>query len=161
MTYKIHRASLLCHFECCASFCSHLCIQAGVTVQKHSILVKIGEFCTHVTLKFDRWHLKTNRTPLICHFKHCGPFCSHLWIQTGVTFQKCPNWGKICFNLSDFNLWPLTLNFCMATISVNVNYPWKFHNHTILGTLSKRCDRQTDKQTDRQTEHFIKLLGHS
>ena len=32
--------------------------------------------------------LKNNRTPLLCCFKLCASFHSHLWIQTKVTVQK-------------------------------------------------------------------------
>ena len=45
ITLKINRA-LLCYFKLCALFHSHLWIQTGVTVRKHTIWVKIGEsFC--------------------------------------------------------------------------------------------------------------------
>ena len=37
----------------CASFHSHQRIQTGVTVWKRSIWVKIGDFLSQVTLKFD------------------------------------------------------------------------------------------------------------
>ena len=59
-----------------------------------------------------------------------------------VTVWKCPNRGKICFDLW---LWPLTSNltFCMDITFVNSNYSWKFHDHT---TLPKRYDRQRDRQ---------------
>ena len=44
MTLKNNRAPLLCYFKLYASFCSHPWIQAGVTVQKHLIWVKIDDF---------------------------------------------------------------------------------------------------------------------
>ena len=31
---------------------------------------------------------KNNRAPLLCYFKLCAAFCSHWWIQTGVTVRK-------------------------------------------------------------------------
>ena len=34
--------------------------------------------------------LKNNRAPLLCDFKLCASFHSHLWIPTGVTVQKGP-----------------------------------------------------------------------
>ena len=40
-----------------------------------------------VTLKFDRWHEKNNRAPLLCYFKLCASFRSHWWIQIRVTAQ--------------------------------------------------------------------------
>ena len=39
--------------------------------------------------------LKNNRAPLLCCFKLCASFHSHLWIQTGVTVRKRPNWVRM------------------------------------------------------------------
>ena len=55
MTLKNNRAPLLYYFKLCASFDSHLLIQNGVTVRKHQIWVKIGDFLSCVTLTFDLW----------------------------------------------------------------------------------------------------------
>ena len=59
MTLKKNRAPLLCHIKLCASFQSHQWIQTGVTVRKRSFPVKIGNFLSRVTLKFDGWPWKT------------------------------------------------------------------------------------------------------
>ena len=59
MTLKNNRAPVLCCFKLCASFHSHRWIHTKVTVRKRSIRVKIGDFLSRVTLKFDRWHWKT------------------------------------------------------------------------------------------------------
>ena len=59
MTLKNNRTPLLCYFKLCATFQSHQWIQTGVTVQKCSIWVKIGNFLSGVTLKVDRWPWKT------------------------------------------------------------------------------------------------------
>ena len=59
MTLENNRAPLLCYFKLCASFHSHLWIQNGVTVRKRSIWVKIGDFLSRVTFKFDWWPWKT------------------------------------------------------------------------------------------------------
>ena len=61
ITLKKNRASLLCYFKLCATFHSHRWIQTWVTVQKLPILVKIGDFLSRVTLKFDGWPWKTIR----------------------------------------------------------------------------------------------------
>ena len=55
MTLKNNRAPLLCYFKLCASFRSHWWIQTGVTVRKRPIWVKIDDFYSQVTLKFDGW----------------------------------------------------------------------------------------------------------
>ena len=38
--------------------------------------------------------LKSNRALRLCYFKLCASFCSHWWIQTGVTVRKRPIWVK-------------------------------------------------------------------
>ena len=54
--------------------------------------------------------LENNRVPLLCYFKLWASFCSHLWIQTGVTVLKRPVWVKISIFLSlmtlKFDRWP-------------------------------------------------------
>ena len=54
--------------------------------------------------------LKNNRAPLLCYLKLCASFCSHWWIQTGVTLQKRPIWVKIDVFFSrvtlQFDVWP-------------------------------------------------------
>ena len=59
MTLKYNRAPLLCYFTLCASFQSNWWIQTGVTVWKRLIWVKIDNFFSRVTLKFDGWPWKT------------------------------------------------------------------------------------------------------
>ena len=55
---KNNRAPLLCYFKLCASFCNHWWSQTGVTVRKRQIWVKIDDFFSRVTLKFDGWPWK-------------------------------------------------------------------------------------------------------
>ena len=131
---------LICTTSTCASFQIHWWIQTAVTVQKCSIWVKIGDFLSCVTLKFDGWlwqtigHLfyatssfvnhfkaigefklewqsgnaqfRSKSAPLLCYFKLCKPFHSHLWIGTGVTVRKISilvqNWYFLA-------LWPWNL----------------------------------------------------
>ena len=59
MTLKSNRAPLLYHIELFASFQIHRWIQTRVTVRKRSNRVQIGNFLSHVTLKFDKWTWKT------------------------------------------------------------------------------------------------------
>ena len=59
MTLKNDRAPLLHYIKLCASFPIHRWIETEVTVQKPSIWVKIGNFLSRVTLKFDGWPWKT------------------------------------------------------------------------------------------------------
>ena len=103
--------------------------------------------------------LGSKSAPLLCYVKLCASFLSHRWIQTGVTVRKPPNWGKICFELCDLDLWPLTLIFCMDTTFVNGNNSWNFHDDQMTETLWKRCDRQTEGlangRTDRRTNRSV------
>ena len=61
MTLKNNRAPLLCYFKLCASFRSHWhwWIQTRATIRKRPIWVKIDDFFSRLTLKFDGWPWKT------------------------------------------------------------------------------------------------------
>ena len=122
MTLKNNRAPLLCYFKLYASFRSHRWIQAGVTVRKRPIWVKIDDFLSRVTLQFNMT-LKNNRAPLLCYFKLYASFRSHRWIQAGVTVRKRPIWVKI----DDF-LSRVTLQFDV--------WPWKTIGHLFYATSS-------------------------
>ena len=87
MTLKNNRAPLLCYFKLYASFHSHRWIQAGVTVWKRPIWVKIDDFFSRVTLQFDVWPWKTIRhlfyatSSFMHHFVAIGDF--KLELQSG------------------------------------------------------------------------------
>ena len=68
MTSKNNKAPLLYYTKLCASFQINRWIQTGVTVQKRSVRVKIGNFLSRVTLKFDGRPWKTN----VQYFKAIG-----------------------------------------------------------------------------------------
>ena len=80
MTPKNNRAPLLCSFKLFVSFRSHWWIQTGVTVCKCLIWVKIYDFFSRVTLKFDGWPSKTRghlfyaTSSLVHHFVAIGEF---------------------------------------------------------------------------------------
>ena len=86
---KNNRAPLLCCFKLCASFHSHRWIQTKVTVRKRSIRVKIGDFLSRMTLKFDEWpwnretigHLFYATSSFMHHFVAIGEF--KLELQSG------------------------------------------------------------------------------
>ena len=75
MTSTNNRAPLLYYIKLCASFQTHGCIQ---TVWKRPIWVKIGDFLSHLTLKFDEWHWKT-----IGHLFYVTSSCVHHIIAIG------------------------------------------------------------------------------
>ena len=68
MTLKNIRAPLLYYAKLSVSFQSHWWIQTWVTVLKHSIWVKIGDFFVPCDLEILRMALKNNRAPLLCCF---------------------------------------------------------------------------------------------
>ena len=80
MTSKNNRAPLLCCFKLRVSFHSHQWIQTGVTVRKCPILVKINNFFSRVTLKFNGWpsktigHLYYTTSSFVHHFIPIGEF---------------------------------------------------------------------------------------
>ena len=108
MTLKNNRAPLLYCFKLCASFHSHQWIQTGVTVRKHSIRVKIVNFLSHVTSKFDRWpwksigHLFDVASSFLHHFIAIGEFKLELQCGNSQFESKsaifCPVWS---WNLTD------------------------------------------------------------
>ena len=87
MTSKNDRAPLLYYIKLCALFQIHRWIETEFTVRKRSIRVKIGNFLSCVTLKFDGWPWKTighlfYTTPsFVQHFKSMGEF--KLELQSG------------------------------------------------------------------------------
>ena len=87
MTLQNNRAPLLCYFKLCASFHTHWWFQISVTVRKRSIRVKIDDFLSRVTLKFDGWPSKTighifyATSSFMQHFVAIGEF--KLELQSG------------------------------------------------------------------------------
>ena len=118
MMLKINRAPLIYYIKLCASFQSHQWIQTRVTVQKCFIQVKIFDFFVLSWCYLEIWLmiLKNNMAPPLCYFKLCASFCTHQWIQTGVTVQKHSIWVKI-FD----TLYRVTLKF--------YRWPWKTIRH--------------------------------
>ena len=89
MTLKNNRAPFLCCFRLCASFHNHWWIQTGVSVWKRPIWVKIDNFFSHVTSKFDllpwktKGHLFYATSRFAHHFVAIGEF--KLELQSGNT----------------------------------------------------------------------------
>ena len=94
--FENNRAPLLCHVKLCAWFYNHQRINTGVTVRKYQIWVKISNFFSHMTLKFDRWPWQTIR-----HHIYAMP-----------SFVKTNNPGVPCdfFAPCEFEIWRMNLN---------------------------------------------------
>ena len=108
MTSKNYRAPHLHYMKLYASSYTPRWIQTGITVRKRSILVKIGDFLSPVTLKFDGWPWKTIwylfyvASSFVHHFIAIGVF--KLKLQSGnsqfgsKSAIYCPVWP---WNLTD------------------------------------------------------------
>ena len=87
MTLKNNKAPLLYYIKLCASFPIHWWIQTGVAVRKCSIRVKIGNFLSCVTLKFDGWLWKIvgrlfyTTLSFVQHFKAIADRFTPHWIN--------------------------------------------------------------------------------
>ena len=80
--------------------------------------------------------LKNNRAPLLCYFKLCASFCSHWWIQTGVTVRKRQNLGQIRRFLKpcDLKIWRMTLKNNRALLLCCFQLCAWFHCHMWIQT---------------------------
>ena len=84
---KNYRAPLLHYIKLCVPSHTPPLIQSGVTVPKLTIRVKIGDFLSCVTLKFDGWpwktigHLFYATLSFVRHFKPIGEF--EIKLQSG------------------------------------------------------------------------------
>ena len=142
MTLKNNREPLLCCFKFCASFHNHQWIQTGVTFRKRPILVKIDDFFSHVTLKFNGWpsktigHLLYSTSSFVQHFVAIGEF--KLELQSGNAQS-----GQIRRFLEPCHLeiWRMTLQnnraplLCYFKLCVSYHTHWWFQ---ISVTVRKR-----------------------
>ena len=122
MTSKNDMAPLLYYIKLCVSFQIHRWIQTEVTHRKRSIRVKIGDFLSLVTLKFDGWPWK-NMAPLLYYIKLCASFQIHRWIETEFTVRK----RSIQVKIGDF--------LCCVTLKFD-GWPWKTIGHLFYTTPS-------------------------
>ena len=123
MTFKNNRAPLLCYFKLCAAFRSHWWIQTGVTVRKRLIWVKIDDFLSHVTLKFDGWPWKT---------------IGHLFYATSSVVQHFITIGEFKLELQSGNAQPgskSTIFFSRVTLKFD-GWPSKTTGHLFYATSS-------------------------
>ena len=117
MTLWNNRAPLIYYIKLCASFQSHGWIEAGVTVQKPSIRVKIGNF------KLDEWQWKT-----IGHLFYLASSIVHHFIAISE-FKLELESGKAQFGSKSMGLLScVTLKFD--------GWPWKTIRHLIYATSS-------------------------
>ena len=116
MTLENNRAHLLYYIKLRASFQIHRWIQTGVTVRKHSIRVKIGNFLSRVTLKFGGWPWKT---------------IGHLFYATSSSVHHFVAIGKFKLELQSGNAQfgsKSTIFFSRVTLKFD-RWPWKTIGH--------------------------------
>ena len=129
MTLKNNRAPLLHYIKLCVSFQIQRWIQTEVTPRKRSIRVKIGDFLSCVTLKFDGWPWKTighlfYTTPsFVHHFKFISEF--KLELKSGNA-QFGSKWAIFFSRVTlKFDGWPL------KTIGHLFHTTWSFVHHFV------------------------------
>ena len=105
MTFKSIKASLL-YIKLCASFQSHLWIQTWFTIRKHSIRIKISNFLSSVTYKFDGWPWKT-----IGHLFYATSRYVHHFKAVNSNWSYSPETAELGFDLCDLDIWPWPLSW--------------------------------------------------
>ena len=142
MTLENNRAHLLYYIKLCASFQIHQWIETEVTVRKHSIRVKIGDFLSCVTLKFDGWPSKT-----IGHLFYTTPsFVHHFKSIVNSNWSYSPEWFNLGQNRQFFvpcnlEIWQMTLQNKRAPLLCHFKLCVSFHTHwwiQIWVTVRKR-----------------------
>ena len=122
MTLENNRAPLLYYTKLCASFQIHRWIQIGVTVQKRSIWVKISNFLSRLTLKFDGW-----------------PWTRQIWgiwkLRPAYS-PETPNLGqnRWCLVPCDLEIWWMTLENNRAPLLCCFKLCATFHSHRWIQT---------------------------
>ena len=107
MTLENDRASILYYIKLCASFQIPRWIETEVTVEKRSIWVKIGNFLSRVTLKFDGCPLKTIghlfylASSFVYHFTAISEF--KLELQSGIPQSRS---NSTILKPCDLEIWP-------------------------------------------------------
>ena len=108
MTLKNNRAPLLCYSKLCSSFRSHWWIQTWVTVPKRPIWVKIDDFFSRVTSKFDVWprktigHLFYATSSFVHHFIAIGEFKLELKSRNAQSWSNSTIFSAVWpWNLAD------------------------------------------------------------
>ena len=142
MTSKNNRAPLLYYIKLCASFQIHQWIQTEVTARKRSIRVKICDFLSGVTSKFDGWPWKTiwhifyTTSIFVHHFKAMGKFKLELQSRNAQFGSK-----STIFWLCDLELWRMTLKNIRAPLLCYFKLFASFRSHWWIqtGVTVRKC----------------------
>ena len=129
------RAPLLYYIKLCASFETHWWIQTAVTAQKRSTWVKIGDFLSCVTLKFDGWlwqsleHLFYATSSFVNHFKAISEFKLE-WLSGNTQFRS----KSVIFVPCDLEISRMTLKNNRAPLLCYFKIWASFHSHLWIWT---------------------------
>ena len=130
-----NRAPLLYYIKLCASFQTHWWIQTAVTVQKPSIWVKIDNFLSCMTLKFDGWpwqtigHVFYATSSFANHFKAIGEFKLE-WQSGNAQFRSKP----VIFVPCDLEISRMTLQNNRTPLLGYFKMSSSFHSHLWIRT---------------------------
>ena len=118
-----------------------------------------------VSCDLEIWQMtfKNNRAPLLCYFKLCASFCSHIWIQTGVTVRKWLIWVLTAVTLT-FDLWPgpFAWTSLLSLVIIPENFMMiRWRQHSGKGVTDGRTDVRTDRQMDGWTERSVLIAAWS
>ena len=143
MTLKNNRVPLLYYFKLCASFHYHWWIQTGVTVRKHPNWVKIDDFFSRLTLKFDGWPWKTIGSSPKQHQALC--IISSSYVNSNWSYR--PEMATLDVDLCDLDLWPWP--FAWTSLLLLVITPENFMmirwwEYSQKGMTDRRTDGRTD-----------------
>ena len=127
---------ILCCFNFSASFHGRQWIQTKVAVLKRSIRVKIGDFLSCVTFKFDGWPWKT-----IGHLFYVASSFLHYFIAIGKFELELQSGNAqfgsksvIFFVPSDLEIWRMTLKNNRAPLLSSIKLYASFHHHMWIQT---------------------------
>ena len=129
MTLKNNGSPLLCYFRLFASFHIHWWIQTGITVRKRPIWIKIDDFFSRVTLKFDGWpwktigHLFYATSSFVHHLVAIGEFKLKLQSRNAQSGSN-----STILEPCDLEIWRMTLKNNRAPLLSNIRLYASFHH---------------------------------
>ena len=95
----------------------------------------MGDFLSHLTLKFDGCPWKNNMASLLYYVKLCASFQSHRLIETGVTFWKPSIRVQLAiFVPCDLEIWRMTLQNKVASLLCDFKLGASFNGHGWIQT---------------------------
>ena len=121
MTLKNNRTPLLSYIKLCVAFQNHWYIQTGVTVWKHSIQPKFGDF--FVPHDLENWQLTLNKA---------NP--RDLIAATGLVILLKLDWTRRFFSPCDLIIWWMTPKNNRARLLYHIKLCASFRSHWCIQT---------------------------